>query len=321
MALRIVDELMIKSKIEKTISMGKDRLERVDETNIYICLNFFSSLLSLVSRKIEILVSFQNHLISYITSESLDHIHETDLFRVLCTVVAKLVCNSNPKGQLDCIAICRTLLFSTPRISTITMSPQMQEMSLRRQIQGMIFANIFISCCDLDSVLLVVVQKMVSRALLSPHSNARVLDPNIGFYGMKIIRNLQNQMKCDHFLRKNLFQLVTLILSHTRLVQYPGKSPQQFTTKTNSGLANSEMPSFFPFNERPVQRQGFRKMLFSFNSFFANEVLLTQPSTWGRFSLWVFELIDTYLALGRTAKWNPRAWIVSSFISTHFLFI
>merc|ERR1712078_476656 len=97
--------------------------------------------------------------------------------------------------------------------------------------------------------------------------------------------------------------------SHSRIVQYPEGSSKQFTKQRNPILAYTEIPSFPTCNDQTVKRR-FRKMIFCFNSFF-NNVHLSQPSSWYKSSLWIFELIDTYLVLGRTPKWNPRAWIVS----------
>ena len=321
MALGIVDELMTESRSTITEDTNKDWLERFGESSTRICLNIFLLLISLVSRKREILIPFQNQLVDYITSESFDCLQKFDSLQALCTVVAKVVCNDNPNGQIDSILICRTLLSSPPRVGTTTMPSQLQEKMVCSQIRGMVFANAIISCCELDVTLMGTVQKMVSRVLLSPHSNILLLDPRICLHGMKIVRHLREQVKCDHSLGKDLFQVPSLVLSHLRIVHYPDDSFEQLTTKTNSVFAYNEMPSFFPFNDRTVKQRRFRKMVFCFNSFLTNEVLLTQPSSWERFSLWIFELIDTYLALGRTAKWNPRAWIVSSVvfdITIHF---
>jgi hypothetical protein len=305
MMLRIVDKLMLESRNSIPKSM------RIGETNTNICRNIFILLHSLSTKRREILMPFQDHLVEYITSESFDYLQKFDLLQAVCIAVAKLYCD---KGGLDGIIICRGLLFSPLRQGTATISSQMHEKLVCRQIRGMVFADSIISCCDLDLTLLRTLHKVVSRVLLSPHSNILLLEPRLGIHGMKIIRRLRKQTDCDNPLGKDLFQVVSLVLSHSRIVHYPDGSSETVTPRTDSIFAHSKMPSFFLSENGTVRQRRFRKMTFCFNSFSFNETLLTQPASWEKSSLWIFELIDTYLSLGRTAKWNPRAWIVSSFV-------
>jgi len=308
--LKIVDELMVESKNLDSASMGKDRLQDFGEISITTCRNIFELLLSLARRLKDILVPFQDRLVNYVTSESFDHLQTFDLFQIISTVVATVLCSDNINGQLQSINISRTLLFSSAQVSTVSTQAQMQDEKITyRQIRGMIFADEVLLSCDLDTTSLEIMQKMVSRALLSPHSNINSLDPRIGLQGMKILGHLRKQTNCNNSLERDLFQVASLALSHSRIVQYPEGSSKQFTKQRNPILAYTEIPSFPTCNDQTVKRR-FRKMIFCFNSFF-NNVHLSQPSSWYKSSLWIFELIDTYLVLGRTPKWNPRAWIVS----------
>lgn len=214
--------------------------------------------------------------------------------------------------------ICRTLLFSTSGSKTPTNAFQIREQFLplqciRSQIRGMILANAVASCRDLDMRLLVTMRKMISKVLVSPHSDIMCLDPRIASYGIKAIRHLQSQMiRCD-LLEKESFKVISLVLSHSRVVHYPDESSKQITTKRpNTILAYNDMPLFFQSKNQSMKRRRFRKMIFRFDSFFTNESPSTLSPNWEASTFMVFELIDTYLALGRSAKWNPRAWIVSS---------
>ena len=311
-ALTTIDKLMIPPKMGEIGSTNKDRLKTQGDSTTQICLNIFLLLLSVTSKKINMLMRFQNDLIGTLMSESFDRIQNFGVLQALCTLIAKVVSNNKPSGQLDCIAICRSLLFSTPRLGTVISISQTQEHPISRVTRGLMFANAIVSCCELDSAGLVTVQKMVSKILLSPHLNVFMMDPSIGLHGMKVIRHLREDMNCHDHLGKDLFQLTSRVLSHSRVVHYPDESSKILTTKTTSVLVFNEMPSLFSLEDQTIKRRRFRKMIFCFNSFFTHEAILTHPSKWERSSSLIFELIDTYLALGRTAKWNPRAWIVSS---------
>ena len=317
-ALKVVDELMKVPGNAIADSASEDRLQRKEKNRTKICLNIFLVLLSLVSRRKQILLPFKKHLVNYIMSESYDYLGKIHLLQTLCTVVAKAYCRNDSNGLLDSVVTCRTLLFSPPLIGVAAKTTQMQAKLVCRQIRGMVFANAIISNCDLDASLLVATQKMASGVLLSPYSAVIMLDPRIGLHGMKLLRCVRNQMNCDNSLRKDLFRVASLVLSHSRIVHYPDNSTEPSTTESNSIIAYSNVPSVFPFDDTTVKQALFRKMVFRFNSFLANEILLDQPSSWKRSSAWVFEVIDTYLALGRTTKWNPRAWIVSQLRSMIF---
>ena len=269
-----------------------------------VCQNVFLLLLSLVSRKRAIFLPFQNHLANYIMSESFDHFENVDILKTLCSLTAKTYHNNDSNGSLHGIALCRSLLFSPPLSFGTTTTAQMQAKLAHRQIRGMIFANAIISHCNLDSKLMSAMQKMVSKVLLPPHSNMAVLDQRVGLHGMKILRCIQEQPKCG-------FRVVSHIMSHSRIVTYPENAPEKARTKSNPIFVYKDMPATYPFANTSGKPLRFRKMVFRFDSFLANEALLNEPSSWEKSSLWILGLIDTYLGLGRTAKWNPRAWVVS----------
>ena len=313
--LRVVDELMKASKTSMAENESKQHLQRKATSRSNICLHIFVLLLSLLSRNREILLPFQDRLVDYIMSESFGSLENIELWLTLCTIVAKVSCNNNSNGQIDNIVICRNLLFSPPMLGAGTTASQMERKVTSRQIRGMMLANAIISCCDLDAPLLVAIHKMTSRVLLSPHSSMVLLDPRIGSHGMELLRSIRGHSNCDNSLRKNLFKVASLVLSHSRVVHYPDDSPGESTTKSSLIFAYNETPCVFPFNKVPAKQPRFRKMLFRFN-FFTNETLLTRPSSWETSCLWVFDVIDTYLALGRTTKWNPHAWVVSLLCST-----
>ena len=152
---------------------------------------------------------------------------------------------------------------------------------------------------------------MLSRILIS--SNICELDPRVGLHGIKIIRRLRELEKRDSSTEKDLFQLMTLILSNSRVVYYPVDSSKEPSPKPNTVSAYFNVPPFlFPENSSTHQRR-FRKMLFCFSALLSKEAALMNLSNWNESSLWMFELIDAYLAMGRTSKWIPHAWIVCLF--------
>jgi hypothetical protein len=209
---------------------------------------------------------------------------------------------------------CRGLLFSPPiMVGTTKLLSQIHENSICRRIRGMMFANTIISHCDLDETSYITVCKMVSRILVSPDSNICMLDPRIGILGIKIIRRLREQEKRNSLTGKELFNLMTNVLSNSRVVRYSDDSSKQFRTKPNTVLAYSEIPPFLSPSVSATKRRKCRKMIFCFNALLpTNESAFTQFSNWKESSSWIFELFDSYLAIGRTTNWNPHSWIVSS---------
>eukprot|EP00536_Pseudo-nitzschia_multiseries_P016582 jgi/Psemu1/299294/fgenesh1_pm.1155_\ len=313
-ALAIFEKLMAKNRDEGVTNSDKDRLKSNGENYSKVRLSIFSLLLSLSDVKHDHFMPFRNRLLDHIMSGSFDYTQDLDLLKTLCKFVAKLGCVKKADNELDLVMICRSLLFSTPENDPTTSSPHFDEYLTQRRIRGMMFARAVVSCCDIDLTRLAAVQKMVSRILISPHSDILYLDPRVGFHGMQIVRRLHEQMTSDSSARNELFQVISLVLTHSRVVHYPEGSSTQTAKKPNTVLAYTEIPSFFSIKERMKQRRKFRKMTFCFDFFFTDETTFVRSTIWERSTSWIFELIDTYLSLGRTAKWNPRAWIFAGII-------
>lgn len=311
-ALDITEKLMKVSQEKAYKNENRSEIEQMNRDRI--CLIIYSLLVSVACKKSEILMPFQSRLVNHLISDSLNAIQNHDTLETLCTIVTKLVCNDTRNGQIDLILTCRGLLFSPPIMvgTTISLS-QIHENSIRRRIRGMVFANSIISHCDLDETSYITVCKMVSRILVSPDSNICMLDPRIGILGIKIIRCLREQEKRNSLTGKQLFNLMTHVLSNSRVVRYSDDSSKQFRTKPNTVLAYTEIPTFLAPSVSATKRRKCRKMIFSFNALLpTNESAFTQFSNWKESSSWIFELFDSYLAIGRTTNWNPHSWIVSS---------
>ena len=311
-ALDITEKLMKVSQEKAYKNENRSEIEQMNRDRI--CLIIYSLLVSVACKKSEILMPFQSRLVNHLISDSLNAIQNHDTLETLCTIVTKLVCNDTRNGQIDLILTCRGLLFSPPIMvgTTIPLS-QIHENSIRRRIRGMVFANSIISHCDLDETSYITVCKMVSRILVSPDSNICMLDPRIGILGIKIIRCLREQEKRNSLTGKQLFNLMTHVLSNSRVVHYSDDSSKQFRTKPNTVLAYTEIPTFLAPSVSATKRRKCRKMIFSFNALLpTNESAFTQFSNWKESSSWIFELFDSYLAIGRTTNWNPHSWIVSS---------
>ena len=315
-ALDITEKLMEESQ-EKPIK-NQNRLGMEVNYRVEICLNIYSFILSIACKKSQILISFKNRLVNYLMSDALHKIEKYDTLEILCTIVIKLAYNgtSTRNCQINLIMTCRALLFSTPMIETKkSQSQSYNKNSICRRIRGMVFMNTIISHCVMDEISLMTICKMLSRILVLPDSNVCMLDPKIGVLGIKIIRRLREQEKSNSLTGNELFQLITLVLSNSRVVHYSDETSKRFRTKSNTVLTYSEIPSFLSPSYFTTKRRKFRKMIFSFNALFTKESVFTQFSNWQESSSWIFKLFDAYLAICRTANWNPQAWIVSSFLS------
>ncbi len=158
------------------------------------------------------------------------------------------------------------------------------------------------------------------RQVLLPPTN-RLVDPRIGIEGLRALRIFHSwsettTMNAAIVLSPGIFPTMTSILMNTRLVKYSASLDR---SKVGITLGYSNRPVCF--NVGGSKQRKFHKMIFSFSALLIDRDF-SSPSRWELSNRWTFDLIDTYLTLGRTkskGKWIPHAWVEAAFefSSTH----
>ena len=156
------------------------------------------------------------------------------------------------------------------------------------------------------------------RRILLPASR-RMIDPETGSYGLHFLRSLRDANDrhgagdaISLSLDKLVFQTMKMILANTGLVQMATFYQQRKKRKSTLGYTR-RLPCF----SRDTKNQKFRSIVFSVSLLVRDRSLL-QPTGWSNASQWVFDLVDTYLEMGRRAsagskskggKWIPYGWL------------
>ena len=297
-ALEIAEKIAEDHQIMETSEKNHPWSGIEEEDHEQICRNIYSLIVAVAHKKSEILTSFKNRFMRYLVSDALNNIRNYNIVESLSLVIVKLACNDARKYLTDLIISCRALLFSSAMMGTTELH-KFHDIMIRRQIRGMILINTIIFHHKLDNEIFETISKWLSRIMVS---NTCALDPRVGIIGIEIIRRLGKHEGGNVLFGKELFQLVTLVLSNSRIVQY--------SYKPNTLLAYSEIPSLF---SQRCTKERRRKMVFCLDNFVCKE---TQLHKWKDSSSFIFELFNSYLTIGRTANWNPHAWVVSMFLLT-----
>jgi hypothetical protein len=191
-----------------------------------------------------------------------------------------------------------------------------------RVARGMAFATALVQsrkCCHEIKISLF---EWVTRIVLPP--THRMLDSETGLHALHFLLVLQEECKRESrngyieqpvSLGKAIFQATRVILGNMGLVrvlpQYEGK---------RGILGYTSRPKWLVLTvTRPPK---VRSMVFCFDAFTRNEKML-HPCEWHATSRWIFDLLNSYLRLGRERfqsksssdstttreKWTPHGWV------------
>lgn len=271
-----------------------------------VCSTIYRILGSVVDKKHDCIVQIQDTLFELLKEDSLDFTNAETALRNLCVVISKCTKHvGRSTGETKLLLTCRTLLFSPSRNVALSGNSS----SRKRCVKGLVLASMLIQDGNLCDAALKTIWGFVAK-LLAPPSN-RMVHPEIGLHGIEIARRLHGDPNRSRT-AKEIFQCTTQALSNSRVVQYSDDTTTAKDKPDTTLMGNSKIPPFLSPRQDSLKRK-FRKMIFSFGSFSRDENALVHPSNWDLSCSWLYNLVDSYLAMGRTAKWIPQAWISAQF--------
>jgi hypothetical protein len=297
------------------VSQGSQARNRSAAANIHVVsCNVFDVLATVAKDVPQLVAPFKRALFQKLTMGE----HNHDTVRHLCALIS---CIRSPSVNeelefTEAFLAVRSLLFSPSNVL-----PSDSEQDIDRSVRGLILAVEIISSGHLTQANALTIWQSV-RAVLLPPTN-RIVHPKIGLYGLTVVRALhkwdrKNKKNIKVFtVDKEIFQTMTHVLTKSRMVQYVSSYSER--NKDGVTLGYIKRPGCF---ESEAKKRKFRKMVFCFDALL-RERNLARPRNWQDASRWVFDLVNTYLVLGRRSssasdspsksKWIPHAWVEAAF--------
>jgi hypothetical protein len=172
-----------------------------------------------------------------------------------------------------------------------------------RMARGIILATELLRCADFlekDSI-----QMWVLRLLLP--TTRRMVDPELGSPGLSFLEAADSW--AENADQDSLFRHFKMILANTGLIQMLS-SYKASRQEPNTILGYSDM-----LESMKLSVPSKREMVFCVNFFLGHTFnMVNNPSRWHFATNWAFELVSTYLQMGRrrTPSWRPDSWLVAS---------
>ena len=201
-----------------------------------------------------------------------------------------------------------------------------------RVIRGLILSTELIksealSCNDKECI-----HQWVHRILLP--STRRTVDPEIGSHGLRFLSAWSSWLEnswTDGALKHStgndqaygMFQSFKMILANTGLIQMQTLYLERRKRPDEVVLGYTSIPSSFLRYSDPSAKHNKRDMIFCVHSYVRTSNV-KHPSRWEQMTRWVFDLVDTYLTMGREGtytgsskqksrtKWLPDGWLEAS---------
>jgi hypothetical protein len=270
-----------------------------------VCTEIFEIFRVISKQKPHFFAPFKTILHYQLTSTS---INCDATLRKLCALICNLedaeMGNNGVFEITNSVLILRTLLFS----STVTHSDVKND--TKRCIHGLVFASEMLSSSSISDSSDNQIWNMVKSILLPPSSG--IINPQVGLNCLPIVRIMfhRGSERYSRITPREVFQTMSNALSNSRLVQYVTDYSER--EKKHVAQAYTERGPFF--KSEATKKKKTRKMVFCFDSFIRDPSFV-DPSSWKSVNQWVFELVDTYLSIGRKAElssgkqWTPLPWL------------
>jgi hypothetical protein len=305
----VTKKLLIRSDHLYPIHHGNarssDLIEKSQQTVSLVCSNIYRILRAVLDQQPDCILEFHEDLVQVLKEDCFDMNHSETAMSNLCVLLTRMNAKDVNKqmAEMHQVLLCRTLLFSPSR----DLSSSTTFTTRQRCVKGLVFASTLIHDRNINASTLVIIWKLLVKLIASP--SHQMVHPQIGMHGVQIARRLHREQSRLPSIKER-FEFMTQVLSNSRLVKYCDETT---ASKPNPGtlfLGYSKVPNFVSTG---YTQRNYRKMIFCFNSFFHDENLWMNPSYWDLSCSWVFSLVDSYLAMGRTPKWIPHAWINGQF--------
>lgn len=326
---RLLRHLLDLSEDRTNVSPGEDEArpivqrtglrnpQRADKENVYSTINAVYGILSvLVKEEKGIMGPYKHVFLARLASSGAGSTFNYFQVKNMSFILSLLV-DVQPEAAMDTrdsapeVLMTHRLLFSPP------FPPHLRGRKSSGHMVGLIFAGELVRSSGLSQKDRKDIEEWVRRILLP--ASRRVVDPETGSYGLHFLRSLRDANDrhgagdaISLSLDKLVFQTMKMVLANTGLVQMATFYQQRKKRKSALGYTR-RLPCF----SLDTKNQKFRSIVFSVSLLIRDRSLL-HPTGWSNASQWVFDLVDTYLEMGRRAsagskskgrKWIPHGWL------------
>jgi hypothetical protein len=326
---RLLRHLLDLSEGRTTVSPGEDEArpivqitdlrnpQRAGKENVDWTINAVYGILSvLVKEEKQMLAPYKHVFLARLASSGAGSTFNYYPVKTMSFILSLLVdvqpeAATHTRASAPEVLMTHRLLFSPP------FPPHLRGRKSTGHMVGLIFAGELVRSSGLSQKDRQDIVEWVRRILLP--ASRRVVDPETGSYGLYFLRSLRDAN--DRYgagdsiplsLDKLVFQTMKMVLANTGLVQMATYYQQRKKRKSALGYTR-RLPCF----SLDMKNQKFRSTVFSV-SLLVRERSLLHPMGWSYASQWVFDLVDTYLEMGRRAsagskskgrKWIPHGWL------------
>jgi hypothetical protein len=261
---------------------------------------------ALAEREPRSLVRFKHILTGRLTSTSYSQNGvDGESTRELCAILSRLVesdrvHNGGGLDSSEVMMLVQKLLFSSSGAFGRAAGDS------TRIVRGLMLATELIRLASLNDGDRDCIKQWVLRILLP--STRRMVDPELGSPGLAFLEAWTSGG--DASSSKDVFQNFKMILANTGLIQMLAHY-QQTKKKDSVVLGYTKIPDQFLARGNVAKGKQQREMVFCVN-YFLRQNDMHCPSRWKHSTMWVFELVDTYLKMGRekaTNGWVPHGWL------------
>lgn len=255
-------------------------------------------------------------LISVPTNSSLNVLRATkQLCAILTCLVEPMVAEPGSGIGIDAsdvMILLQKLLFTASYSADKRSTHGESVGDVGRIICGVILATELVQSEALNVGDKVCIHQWVHRLLLP--STRRTVDPEIGSHGLKFLSAWSTWrqraqadgifgLEVDNEQTIDMFHNVKMILANTGLIQMLAPYLEGRRNPNEVILGYTTIPASFLIYSNPSEKRNKRDMVFCVNFFLRTSAM---QSKWDQMAKWVYDLVDTYLTMGRESK-NPNA--------------
>ena len=308
------------------------RLLKQKQEHFIVITDIIHEILVTISNKFPATLSrFKNQLMERLTTESEVSIDATEkVSEILANLMEAPSSGQTGIDSTDLMMLLQKLLFTTSfRQKIVNLSANDNDSNTVRVIRGFILANQLIMRTPLSAIDKECLYMWIQQ-LLHP-SNRRTVHPLIGSLGLKFLLTWK-KLHGDQEACLSLFSTVRMLVANTGLVQLLSHFLQHKKAETRNVRVYCKIPTFYLPPASYVMdrvRAKKRELVLCIDSFLRIRGI-SSPQYWLAELQWIFELVDTYLELGRNESrhtrnelphtiqqrkvvgWTPDGWLEAS---------
>jgi hypothetical protein len=243
----------------------------------------------------EALLRFKHVFVERLTAPTSSNVES---IKDICRILSRLVDQKgNGMDTSELMMLLQKLLFASSRSFGRAAGDSTQV------VRGLILATELISSAALNDTDRTCVKDFVLRILLP--TTRRMVDPELGSPGLDFLKVLIRESACESSV--DTFHHFKQVLANTGLIQILEAYKQNKSNRQSILAYDDKIPRFFGGEQASPPRP----MIFCL-AFFLRRSDMSSPTRWKQTAKWVFELVDTYLKMGREVSpkgWHPDGWL------------